>query len=49
MPKTPIEAILPELLQVLERGNVAVLQAPPGAGKTTRVPTALLDAGLVRG
>ena len=28
---------------------MAVLVAPPGAGKTTRVPGALLDAGLVRG
>ena len=44
MPKTPIEAILPELLAALESRNVAVLQAPPGAGKTTRVPIALLRA-----
>ncbi len=28
---------------------MAVLQAPPGAGKTTRVPLAMLDAGLTRG
>ncbi|GFO64701.1 ATP-dependent helicase HrpB [Geomonas paludis] len=41
-----IDTILPELLAALQKGNVAVLQAPPGAGKTTRVPLALLDTPL---
>ncbi len=40
----PIEAALPSLLAALTAGPNAVLQAPPGAGKTTRVPLALLDA-----
>jgi ATP-dependent helicase HrpB len=40
----PITQILPELLQTLERQTTLLLQAPPGAGKTTRVPLALLDA-----
>ena len=40
----PIEPALPELLAALEAGPNVVLQAPPGAGKTTRVPLALLDA-----
>ncbi|WP_144821025.1 ATP-dependent helicase HrpB [Marinobacter piscensis] len=40
----PIEQILPELKQTLEQTSTALLQAPPGAGKTTRVPLALLDA-----
>ena len=40
----PIDIILPELLAALQRHGRAVLQAPPGAGKTTRVPLALLDA-----
>lgn len=40
----PIDAILPELLRTLEHASTALLQAPPGAGKTTRVPLALLDA-----
>ena len=40
----PIEAALPELLAALARGPNAVLVAPPGAGKTTRVPLALLGA-----
>ena len=40
----PIDAILPELKKALEQHNTALLQAPPGAGKTTRVPLALLDA-----
>ena len=39
----PIDPLLPELAQTLERSNCALLQAPPGAGKTTRVPPALLD------
>ncbi|MEM7567349.1 MAG: DEAD/DEAH box helicase, partial [Pseudomonadota bacterium] len=41
----PIDAALPDLMAALERANAAVLVAPPGAGKTTRVPLALLDAG----
>ena len=40
----PIDAVLDELSDTLERTNAAVLVAPPGAGKTTRVPLALLDA-----
>lgn len=40
----PVDAALPDLLAALERGRRAVLVAPPGAGKTTRVPLALLDA-----
>jgi ATP-dependent helicase HrpB len=40
----PIDAVLDELGRTLERHNAAVLVAPPGAGKTTRVPLALLDA-----
>ena len=40
----PIETILPELKQALEQTTTVLLQAPPGAGKTTRVPLALLDA-----
>mgnify|MGYP001766111505 CR=1 FL=1 len=40
----PIEAALPDLLAALERSPNAVLVAPPGAGKTTRVPLALLTA-----
>ena len=40
----PIDAVLDQLAGTLERSNAAVLVAPPGAGKTTRVPLALLDA-----
>ncbi|WP_227284182.1 ATP-dependent helicase HrpB [Boseongicola sp. H5] len=45
----PIEDILPELLDALETERRAVLQAPPGAGKTTRVPLALLQADVSKG
>ncbi|WP_315799184.1 ATP-dependent helicase HrpB [Bradyrhizobium sp. SZCCHNRI3043] len=43
----PIDAVLDELSGTLERSNTAVLVAPPGAGKTTRVPLALRDAPWV--
>ncbi|PCJ08226.1 MAG: ATP-dependent helicase HrpB [Rhodobacteraceae bacterium] len=49
MTKLPIDAILPELMTALRTHGRAVLQAPPGAGKTTRVPLAMLDAGLTKG
>ncbi len=39
----PIEPAIPSLRVALRNLGVAVLQAPPGAGKTTRVPLALLD------
>jgi ATP-dependent RNA helicase HrpB len=42
----PIDAVLPRLLAVLSAGNAAVLVAPTGAGKTTRVPPALRAAGV---
>ncbi|NIK68936.1 MULTISPECIES: ATP-dependent helicase HrpB [unclassified Paenibacillus] len=42
MKQLPIDAVLPELLQALRDGTSAVLVAEPGAGKTTRVPLALL-------
>ncbi|MGY8651688.1 MAG: DEAD/DEAH box helicase, partial [Verrucomicrobiia bacterium] len=43
MIKLPIDAILPELCASLERAPNAVVQAAPGAGKTTRIPLRLLD------
>ena len=39
----PIDSVLPELQRTLAAGRSAVLEAPPGAGKTTRVPLALLQ------
>lgn len=44
----PIDAVLPDLIRVLRAGN-AVLEAPPGAGKTTRVPVALLAEPWLNG
>jgi ATP-dependent helicase HrpB len=44
--RLPIEDALPGLLAALDREGQAVLQAPPGAGKTTRVPLALLEHGV---
>lgn len=40
----PIDATLPELFAALSASRNVVLQAPPGAGKSTRVPLALMDA-----
>ena len=45
----PIDAVLPALRQALAERDEAVLQAPPGAGKTTRVPLALLDEPWLAG
>ena len=44
LPPLPIDDALPALLAALEHAPYAVLVAPPGAGKTTRVPLALLPA-----
>lgn len=45
----PIDDALDPLIAALKGRGLAVLQAPPGAGKTTRVPLALLKAGLTGG
>lgn len=42
----PIDPLLPDLVAALRPAGGLVLEAPPGAGKTTRVPRALLEAGL---
>src|SRR5262245_54349323 len=42
----PIDAVLPELLAALRTSGAAVLRAPTGAGKTTRVPPAIVESGL---
>jgi len=45
----PIDAVLSDLRQALAERDEAVLEAPPGAGKTTRVPLALLDEPWLAG
>lgn len=45
----PIEAVVPDILSALAEHRVAVVRAPTGAGKTTRVPLALLEAGVSPG
>ncbi|MGG4656778.1 ATP-dependent helicase HrpB [Pseudomonas vlassakiae] len=45
----PIDAVLPALREVLHNRDEAVLEAPPGAGKTTRVPLALLNEPWLAG
>ena len=45
----PIDEVLPALRQALRERHEAVLEAPPGAGKTTRVPLALLNEPWLAG
>lgn len=45
----PIDSALPALRDALRSRSVAVLEAPPGAGKTTRVPIALLEEPWLAG
>jgi len=45
----PIDPLLPGIVDAVRRTRRLVLEAPPGAGKTTRVPSALLDAGVAGG
>jgi ATP-dependent helicase HrpB len=49
MDSLPVDEALPRLKAVLAERPAAVLVAPPGAGKTTRVPLALLDAAWLGG
>ena len=46
VPSLPIDPLLDEIVRTLARDRAVVIEAPPGAGKTTRVPPALLDAAL---
>ncbi len=48
-PDLPIHDVLVPLIAALCNRGRAVLQAPPGAGKTTVVPLAMLEAGLCQG
>lgn len=49
MTPLPIDTVLNELASALRQGSAAVLLAPPGAGKTTRVPLALLEESWLQG
>ena len=48
-PAFPIHEVMPAILQALASHTRLVLEAPPGAGKTTQVPLALLDAAWCAG
>ncbi|HEU0014036.1 MAG TPA: ATP-dependent helicase HrpB [Longimicrobium sp.] len=49
LPPQPIDEAIPAIRSALHDAGAAVLQAPPGAGKTTRVPLALLDEPWLAG
>ncbi|HEY0715372.1 MAG TPA: DEAD/DEAH box helicase, partial [Polyangia bacterium] len=42
----PIDPLLPEIVEGLRSSRALVIEAPPGAGKTTRVPAALMEANV---
>ena len=46
-PALPVDSFIPQIASALGRQRAAVLVAAPGAGKTTRVPPALIDRGRV--
>jgi ATP-dependent helicase HrpB len=46
-PVLPVDSYLPQIVEALARDRAAVLMAAPGAGKTTRVPPALIGPGRV--
>lgn len=48
-PAFPITPLLPQMLDILSKQSRLVLEAPPGAGKTTQVPLALLDEPWLAG
>lgn len=48
-PGFPISPLLPQIVDQLDTQARLILEAPPGAGKTTQVPLALLDAGWLQG
>jgi ATP-dependent helicase HrpB len=43
----PVDPLLPEIVGTVQRSSALVLEAPPGAGKTTRVPRALVEAKVL--
>ena len=45
----PVEEVIPGIAESLARNRTVVLRAPPGSGKTTCVPPALLDAPFLQG
>ena len=47
LPHLPIDPLLPEVLDRLRQRSNLILLAEPGAGKTTRLPRAMLDGGLL--
>ncbi len=49
LPELPISPLLPAIADTLARAPAAVIEAPPGAGKTTLVPLALLDEPWAKG
>ena len=51
LPKSglPIEDVIPQIVRELRDRTRLVISAPPGAGKTTRVPLALLDEAWLAG
>ncbi len=45
----PIDDVIPDVIEALRHHQAVIIRAEPGAGKTTRIPPALLDANIVPG
>jgi ATP-dependent helicase HrpB len=45
----PIDDVIPDVIEALRYHQAVIIRAEPGAGKTTRIPPALLDANIVPG
>jgi len=48
LPELPIDDVIGQVIDAVRGAGVVVVQAPPGAGKTTRIPPALLDEAVER-
>jgi len=48
-PRFPVDTIIPEILPALHDRSTVIVHAPPGSGKTTRIPLALLPADWLKG
>ena len=48
MTHLPVDRIIPQIQAALEKSSTVIIQAPPGSGKSTRIPLALLTAGWLQ-
>lgn len=49
LPDLPINHVIPEVISKLQDSNTLIVHAPPGAGKSTQLPLAILASGILKG